>query len=177
MAKVGTKSRWPFAEDRQLIQLASHGVAQAIADELDRTHKTIISRTARLGVSLEPSAGLKKEMRTGPQKADRGRQSRTSNFWPDRCKNGSQFRSRGNCSGRVGDIHPQGKLKRRVDQVRKFFRMRIYLNREIAAFPGDDSGHLPQAERQRLCPEYFWINKPNYPPAKAGGLAVSRPAK
>jgi hypothetical protein len=46
MAKM-TKTRWSFAEDRRLIQLAaSLKSLEALADELERTPKNV-ARTAR----------------------------------------------------------------------------------------------------------------------------------
>jgi hypothetical protein len=60
MAKVGTKTRWPFAEDRRLIQLASSSKSlKAIADELRRTPESVARSAKRLGISLKSGAGLK----------------------------------------------------------------------------------------------------------------------
>ena len=60
MAKVGTKTRWSFAEDRRLIQLAASSKSlKAIADELERTPKSVARTAKRLVVSLKSGAGLR----------------------------------------------------------------------------------------------------------------------
>ena len=60
MAKVGTKTRWSFAEDRRLIQLAASSESlEAVADELDRTPKSVARTAKRLVVSLKPGTGLR----------------------------------------------------------------------------------------------------------------------
>jgi hypothetical protein len=49
MAKVGTKTRWSFAEDRRLIQLAASSKSlKAIADELARPPKSVAGTAKRL---------------------------------------------------------------------------------------------------------------------------------
>jgi hypothetical protein len=60
MAKVGTKTRWSFAEDRRLILLAASSKSlNAIADELGRLPKSVAGTVKRLGVSLKSGAGPK----------------------------------------------------------------------------------------------------------------------
>jgi transposase-like protein len=55
-----TKTRWSFAEDRRLIQLAASSKSlEAIADELGRTPNNIARTAKRLGVSLKSDARLK----------------------------------------------------------------------------------------------------------------------
>jgi hypothetical protein len=59
MAKM-TKTRWSFAEDRRLIQLAaSLKSLEAVADEMMRTPENVARIAKRLGVSLKSGAGLK----------------------------------------------------------------------------------------------------------------------
>jgi hypothetical protein len=68
MAKVGTKTRWSFAEDRRLIQLAASSKSfKAIADELARPPKSVAGTAKRLGVFLESGAGPKTK---NPGRAD-----------------------------------------------------------------------------------------------------------
>jgi hypothetical protein len=60
MAKVGTKTRWSFAEDRRLIQLAASSKSlKAVADELERTPKSVARTAKRLVVSLKSGTGLR----------------------------------------------------------------------------------------------------------------------
>jgi hypothetical protein len=60
MAKVGTKTRWSFAEYRRLIQLAASSKSlKAVADELERTPKSVARTAKRLVVSLKSGAGLR----------------------------------------------------------------------------------------------------------------------
>jgi hypothetical protein len=54
------KTRWSFAEDRRLMQLAaSLKSLEAVADELERTPKNVARTAKRLGVSLKSGAGVK----------------------------------------------------------------------------------------------------------------------
>jgi hypothetical protein len=56
--KAGT--RWSFAEDRRLIQLAaSMKSLEAVADQMKRTPESVAQAAKRLGVSLKSDAGLK----------------------------------------------------------------------------------------------------------------------
>jgi hypothetical protein len=58
MAKMATKTRWSFAEDRRLIQLAaSLKSLEAVADEMKRTPANVAQMAKRLGVSLKRSDG------------------------------------------------------------------------------------------------------------------------
>jgi hypothetical protein len=58
MAKVGTKTRWSFAEDRRLIQLAASSESlEAVADELERTPRSVARMAKRLVISLKSGAG------------------------------------------------------------------------------------------------------------------------
>jgi hypothetical protein len=57
---MATKTRWSFAEDRRLIQLAaSLKSLEAVADELELPPKNVARTAKRLGVSLKSGAGLK----------------------------------------------------------------------------------------------------------------------
>ena len=54
------KTRWSYAEDRRLIQLAASSKSlEAIADEMMRTAGNVARIAKRLGVSLKSGAGLK----------------------------------------------------------------------------------------------------------------------
>jgi hypothetical protein len=54
------RTRWSFAEDRRLIQLAaSLKSLEAVAAELKRTPQSVAQAAKRLGVSLKSGAGLK----------------------------------------------------------------------------------------------------------------------
>jgi hypothetical protein len=54
------KTRWSFAEDRRLIQLAaSLKSLEAVAAELKRTPESVTRAAKRLGLSLKSGAGLK----------------------------------------------------------------------------------------------------------------------
>jgi hypothetical protein len=54
------RTRWSFAEDRRLIQLAaSLKSLEAVAAELKRTPENVAQMAKRLGVSLKSGAGLK----------------------------------------------------------------------------------------------------------------------
>jgi hypothetical protein len=58
MAKVGTKTRWSFAEDRRLIQLAASSESlEAVADELERPPRSVARTAKRLVISLKSGAG------------------------------------------------------------------------------------------------------------------------
>jgi len=54
------RTRWSFAEDRRLIQLAaSLKSLEAVAAELKRTPESVVRTAKKLGVSLKSGAGLK----------------------------------------------------------------------------------------------------------------------
>jgi hypothetical protein len=54
------KTRWSFAEDRRLIQLArSLKSVEAVAAETKRTPANVVRTAKRLGVSLKSDARLK----------------------------------------------------------------------------------------------------------------------
>jgi hypothetical protein len=54
------KTRWSYAEDRHLIQLAaSSNSLEAIADEMSRSPERIAQMVKRLGISLKSAAELK----------------------------------------------------------------------------------------------------------------------
>jgi hypothetical protein len=54
------KTRWSYAEDRRLIQLAaSSNSLEAIADEMNRSPERIAQMVKRLGISLKSAAELK----------------------------------------------------------------------------------------------------------------------
>jgi hypothetical protein len=54
------RTRWSFAEDRRLIQLAaSLKSLEAVAAELKRTPESVARSAKKLGVSLKSGAGLK----------------------------------------------------------------------------------------------------------------------
>jgi hypothetical protein len=54
------KTRWSFAEDRRLIQLAASSKSlAAVAAELMRTPQSVARAAKRLGVSLKSGARLK----------------------------------------------------------------------------------------------------------------------
>ena len=54
------KTRWSFAEDRRLIELAASSMSlKEIAAELKRSPKRVAQMARRLGVSLKSEAGLK----------------------------------------------------------------------------------------------------------------------
>jgi hypothetical protein len=60
MAKMATRNRWSFAEDRRLIQLAATLKSlEAVADQMKRTPERVARMAKRLGVSLKSGAGLK----------------------------------------------------------------------------------------------------------------------
>jgi hypothetical protein len=60
MAKMATRNRWSFAEDRRLIQLAATLKSlKAVADQMKRTPERVARMAKRLGVSLKSGAGLK----------------------------------------------------------------------------------------------------------------------
>ena len=55
-----TKTRWSYAEDRRLIELAtSLESVEAIAAELKRPPERVAQTAKRLGVSLKSDASLK----------------------------------------------------------------------------------------------------------------------
>jgi hypothetical protein len=52
MAKMATRNRWSFAEDRRLIQLAATLKSlEAVADQMKRTPERVARMAKRLGVS------------------------------------------------------------------------------------------------------------------------------
>jgi hypothetical protein len=54
------KTRWSYAEDRHLIQLAASSKSlEAIADEMSRSPKRVAQMAKRLGISLKSAAELK----------------------------------------------------------------------------------------------------------------------
>ena len=54
------KTRWSYAEDRHLIQLAASSKSlEAIADEMNRSPERIAQMVKRLGISLKSAAELK----------------------------------------------------------------------------------------------------------------------
>jgi hypothetical protein len=54
------RTRWSFAEDRRLIQLAaSLKSLEAVADELGRTPESVARSAKKLGASLKSGAPLK----------------------------------------------------------------------------------------------------------------------
>jgi hypothetical protein len=56
--KMATKTRWSFAEDRRLIQLAaSLKSLEAVADEMKRTPENVARMAKRLGVFLKSGDG------------------------------------------------------------------------------------------------------------------------
>jgi hypothetical protein len=56
----GIKTRWSFAEDRRLIELAaSLKSVEAVAAELKRSPATVAQMAKRLGVSLKYDSGPK----------------------------------------------------------------------------------------------------------------------
>jgi len=58
MAKMATKTRGSFAEDRRLIQLAaSLKSLEAVADEMKRTPEKVARMAKRLGVFLTSGDG------------------------------------------------------------------------------------------------------------------------
>jgi hypothetical protein len=60
MAKMATRNRWSFAEDRRLIQLAaSLKSLEAVADQMKQTPERVAQMAKRLGVSLKFGAGPK----------------------------------------------------------------------------------------------------------------------
>jgi hypothetical protein len=60
MAKMATRNRWSFAEDRRLIQLAATLKSlEAVSDQMKRTPERVARMAKRLGVSLKSGAGLK----------------------------------------------------------------------------------------------------------------------
>jgi len=54
------KTRWSYAEDRRLIQLAASSKSlEAIADEMNRSPERVAQMVKRLGISLRSAAELK----------------------------------------------------------------------------------------------------------------------
>jgi uncharacterized protein HemX len=57
MAKMATRDRWSFAEDRRLIQLAaSLKSLEAVADQMKLTPERVAQMAKRLGVPLKTGA-------------------------------------------------------------------------------------------------------------------------
>ena len=60
MGNWTTKTRWAYAEDRRLIELAALSQSlEEIAGDLKRTPKRVAEMAKRLGVSLKSESGRK----------------------------------------------------------------------------------------------------------------------